>query len=66
MSLKAAIRAGFAIGVLYRNNVEAGMKILSARHGFPTLPPFKRSIIVRPEAPQDLANAMGRAIKQAV
>ena len=64
MSLKAAIRAGFAIGVLYEGNVEPGMKILSAKDGFPSLPTSKRSIIVRPDAPQDLASAM--AIQRAI
>lgn len=66
MSLKAAIRAGFAIGVLYEGNVEPGMKILSAKDGFPSLPTSKRSIIVRPDAPQDLASAMAKAIQRAI
>lgn len=66
MSLKSAIRAGFAIGILYESNVEPGMKILSTRDGFPALPTFKRSIIVHPEAPQDLARAMAKAIRRAV
>ena len=66
MSLKAAIRAGFGIGILYESSVEHGMKVLSARDGFPSLPTFKRSIIVRPDAPQDLANAMAKAIQRAV
>ena len=66
MSLKAAIRAGFAIGILYESNVEPGMRVLSARDGFPSLPTFKRSIIVRPDAPQDLAKAMAKAIQRAV
>ncbi|MGI9433652.1 MAG: hypothetical protein ACR2Q4_02275 [Geminicoccaceae bacterium] len=66
MSLKAAIRAGFAIGILYQSNVEPGMKVLSARDGFPSLPTAKRSIIMRPDAPQDLANAMAKAIQRAI
>ena len=66
MSLKAAIRAGFAIGILYESNVEPSMKVLSQREGFPPLPTFKRSIILRPEAPQDLTQAMARAIRRAV
>lgn len=66
MSLKAAIRAGFAVGILYESNVEPGMKVLSAKEGFPVLPTFKRSIIVRPDAPQDLAKAMSKAIQRAV
>ncbi len=66
MSLKAAIRAGFAIGILYESNVEPDMKVLSAKEGFPPLPTFKRSIIVGPDAPQDLASAMAKAIQRAV
>ncbi len=66
MSLKAAIRAGFAIGILYESNVEPGMKVLTRKDGFPSLPTFKRSIIVRPDAPQDLASAMAKAIQRAV
>ena len=66
MSLKSAIRAGFAVGILYESNVEPDMKVLSAKDGFPPLPTFKRSIIVGPEAPQDLASAMADAIRRAV
>ena len=66
MSLKAAVRAGFAIGILYESNVEPGMKVLSASDGFPPLPTLKRPIILRPDAPQDLAKAMAKAIQRAV
>lgn len=66
MSQKSAIRAGFAIGILYENNVEPGMKILTTRDGFPPLPRFKRSIFIAPEAPQDLAQAMAKAIQRAI
>lgn len=66
MSQKAAIRAGFAVGILYESNVEAGMKILSQKDGFPTLPKFKRSIVIASEAPQELAEAMSYAVRQAI
>ncbi len=66
MSLKAAIRAGFAIGILFESSVEPGMKVLSTRDGFPPLPVSKRSILVRSDAPQDLAMAMSSAIRRAV
>jgi len=66
MSLKSAIRAGFAIGILYESNVEPDMKILSAKDGFPALPTANRSIIIRPNAPPDLAGAMADAIRRAV
>ncbi len=65
-SQKAAIRAGFAIGILYENSVESGMKVLSTRDGFPTLPLSKRSIITNPDAPSKLTLAMARAIRNAV
>lgn len=66
MSLKASIRAGFAIGILYESNVEPGMKILSPKDGFPALPTAKRSILAAPDAPQDLVRAMAKAIRRAV
>lgn len=66
MSLKAAIRAGFAVGILYESNVEPGMRVLSTRDGFPSLPKSKRSIIVGTESPKDLVNAMANAIQRAV
>ncbi len=66
MSLKAAIRAGIAVGIIYESNVGPGMRILSGRDGFPPLPSAKRSIIVHPDAPQDLAKAMAEAIQRAV
>lgn len=63
---KAAIRAGFAIGILYQNSVEPGMKVLTSRDGFPPLPLSRRSIIINPDAPQNLTAAMAKAIKNAV
>lgn len=64
-SQKAAIRAGFAIGILYENSVEQGMKVLSLRDGFPPLPLSKRSIILNPDAPRKLTTAMAKALKNA-
>ncbi len=64
-SQKAAIRAGFAVGILYENSVEPDMKVLSPRDGFPPLPHSKRSIIINPQAPEKLTAAMARAIKNA-
>lgn len=42
------------------------MRVLSKKDDFPDLPNFKRSIIVRPNAPKDLSNAMVNAIRRAV
>lgn len=66
VSLKAAIRAGFAVGILFESNVEPGMTVLTEKDGFPLLPTTKRSILMRPDAPKDLAEAMAEAIKRAV
>lgn len=66
MGQKAAIRAGFAVGILYESNVEAGMRVLTQKENFPPLPKFKRSIVIAPDAPRDLAQAMSQAIRQAV
>lgn len=66
MSLKSAIRAGFGIGILFESILEDGMKVLTAKDGFPSLPTFKRSIIIGRDAPQHLAKAMAEAIQRAV
>lgn len=66
MSLKAAIRAGFAVGVLYESNLEEGMTVLTEKDSFPPLPVATRSILIHPDAPQELAHAMADAIKRAV
>ncbi len=65
MSQKAAIRAGFAVGVIYQDSVEEGMKVLTSKDNFPPLPKFKRSIFIGDSAPQDLAEAMADAIRRA-
>ncbi len=64
-SLKSAIRAGFAIGVLPESCLENGMRQLTTRDGFPALPASKRSILIRQGAPKDLTDAMARALLNA-
>lgn len=66
MSLKAAIRSGFAIGIVNENVVEPEMRILTTKDGFPPLPIAKRAVMVRADAPSDLTKAMVRAIQRAV
>lgn len=66
MGLKAAIRAGFGVGILFENNVESSMRVLSRKDGFPSLPTFMRSIIIGQTAPQDLASAMAKAIVRSI
>lgn len=64
-SIQAAIRAGFAIGVLPLSCVCKNMTILTPADGFPTLPTARRSLLIGEKAPVDLANAMADAIKGA-
>ena len=65
-SVRAAIRAGLAVGVLPRNALESSMRTLTKRDGFPTLPPSQRVILTNPEAPAKLTAAMSEAIIAAV
>lgn len=64
--LKAAIRAGFAVGILLESNLERDMKILSEGDGFPILPITQRSIIWRDNVSRELIVAMANSIKNAV
>lgn len=66
MSLKAGIRAGLVVGVLFESNLEKGMKVLDEADGLPTLPASRRSIVIHPDAPANLAAAMSAAITKAV
>ncbi|MEP5687432.1 LysR substrate-binding domain-containing protein [Nisaea sp.] len=65
-SLRSAIRAGLAVGVLPLRCVEPGMRILSSAEGFPELPASNRAILVGGAARSDLAGAMAEAIRRAV
>ncbi len=65
-SQKAAIRAGFSIGILLENNLEDDMKVLSIHDGFPPLPTVKRYIISNDNAPKELIDAMAFSIKHAI
>lgn len=62
--LKAAVRAGFALGVLPKHSLEKGMKALTEKDGFPDLPVSKRGIAISEAAPP-AAVAMAEAIKGA-
>ena len=64
-SLKAAIRACFAIGVLPESSLAEDMNTLTAADGFPALPASYRTILVRPDAPKHLTDAMRSAIEDA-
>ena len=65
-SVRAAIRAGLAVGVVPRNTLEPSMRVLTAREGFPPLPASHRVILVNDEAPPELTSAMSDAIVAAV
>ncbi|MEM1275740.1 MAG: LysR family transcriptional regulator [Pseudomonadota bacterium] len=64
-SIRAAIKAGFAIGVLSEPSFEPGLTELTARDGFPELPVSRRSILRREGAPEALTAAMADAIHAA-
>ncbi len=65
-SVRAAIRAGLAVGVLPRNTLESSMRVLTQREGFPALPSSQRAILTNDNAPQELTSAMSDAIVSAV
>lgn len=64
-SLRTAIRAGFAVGILPEACLTENMRVLAARDGFPPLPASRRSILTSPAAPPDLAAAMAECLKDA-
>ena len=65
-SLKAAIRAGLAIGVVPESALESTMVELGEEDGFPILPVSRRAIIVGKKVPEELVAAMIEAIRHAV
>ena len=65
-SVRAAIRAGLAVGVLPQNVLEDTMRVLTKRDGFPPLAPSQRAILTSSEAPDELASAMASAIRNAI
>jgi DNA-binding transcriptional LysR family regulator len=64
-SIQAAIRAGFAVGILPISCVCEKMTVLTAAEGFPNLPMSRRSLLIGENAPTDLVNAMAEAIRGA-
>jgi len=62
-SVRAAVRAGLAVAPLPSGSLEAGMRALSDRDGFPPLPPAQRALLISPAA---LADAMADAFRQAL
>jgi len=64
-SLQAAIRAGFAVGILPMSCIGNGTTIVPRSEGLPELPISRRSILSRPGAPEVLIDAMTAAIRDA-
>lgn len=64
-SLKAAVRAGFAIAAVPRNSICNQMRILGAEEGLPPLPKAHRFFVTGAETPQPLADAMRDAVIRA-
>ena len=65
-SLGAAIRAGLGVGALPASAVDAGMRVVGAEEGLPSLPVTHRVIMQRADAPAELTRAMSQAIRDAV
>lgn len=65
-ALEAAIKAGFAVGILPATSLDATMRALSRADGFPDLPRSRRSIVTSAKAPTALTDAMAAAIRRAV
>ncbi len=65
-SLRAAIRAGLAVGVVPRSTMDDSMRALTEQEGFPPLPASQRVIMINHDAPEDITAAMSEAILGAV
>ena len=65
-SVKAAIRAGFAIGVLAKSAVEESMIVLGKEHGFPGLPSSSLKLLKNAKTQSELVQEMERAIREAI
>jgi len=61
-SVKAAIRSGFAVGILPVGALGSGMRKLKSNEGFPALPVIQRVLLKNSKSPADLTSAMSDAI----
>jgi DNA-binding transcriptional LysR family regulator len=64
--VKAAIGAGFAVGMLAASAVEPNMRILSKEDGLPSLPHSSMVLLINETSNSELINAMDAAIRRAV
>ncbi len=62
--VKAAIKAGLAVGILARSTVEPAMRILGAADGLPGLPASNLMLICTDRAENPAINAMADAIRR--
>ncbi|WP_282605389.1 LysR substrate-binding domain-containing protein [Pelagibius sp. Alg239-R121] len=65
-SVKAAISAGLAVGILARSAVEDSMQILGEPEGFPPLPPTSLSLLKGPNAAIRVVQEMEKALRSAI
>ena len=65
-SVKAAIRAGLAVGVLAQSAVESSMKVLDRKQGFPKLPRSSLKLLKNNKTPSGITLEMEKAILEAV
>lgn len=63
-SVKAAIRAGLAVGILPLGSLDSSMRVLTEADGLPLLPPTRRILMKSRKAPADLTAAMSDAIRK--
>lgn len=64
-SLQAALRAGFAVGLLPKSCLGESLQTLSITEGFPRLPISFRSIARSAKAPEPITDVMVEAIRDA-
>ncbi len=62
--VKAALKAGLAVGILARSTVEPGMRILGPAEGMPPLPASNLMLISKAGKPSPAMQAMAEAIRR--
>lgn len=65
-SVKAAIAAGLAVGILARSALEDSMRVLGADEGFPPLPASSLTLLKGPNGDSRVVQAMEKALREAV
>ncbi|MEM7226615.1 MAG: LysR substrate-binding domain-containing protein [Pseudomonadota bacterium] len=65
-SVKAAIAAGLAVGILAKSALEGSMRVLGQRSGFPALPNTCLSLLKREDRSDQVVDEMEKAIREAI